>query len=107
MGRISLLVLDSLVPDGITITIPEHGESFEISQTIDGDIFVENYPVEINDQHHFFYTRLNSKEPYPVFIETTDDGHIDVLKEDGYFTQEFKDYFLEARTNTADIQNPH
>jgi hypothetical protein len=91
MGLLSLKILDGGLPTGVNIEIEENGEFFDISQTVDGRLFISNYTTTINDVYVNLSTTYNSKENYPLLCYH-DDTETTVFNEDGSFTEEFIDF---------------
>jgi hypothetical protein len=92
MGQLSLKILDGMLPTGVDILIEESGEPFEINRTIDGNIFVVNYYVTVNQMPVQFATKLNSKEPYPL-MAIVDYEEYEVFDNNGNFTTDFINRF--------------
>lgn len=92
-GRLALLVLDRMIPDGITIEIQESGEAFDIRQNeSDGSLFISNYPVRVNGRDVRFFSKYNSRDTY-AFYASEGEEEIQVFHEKGYFTPDFIEYF--------------
>jgi len=48
MGQLSLAILDGMTPEGITITVEETGEPFQIELDDDGYLYLTNYEMFVN-----------------------------------------------------------
>lgn len=88
MGQLSLKILDGMLPEGIKIEIDECGQPFEIHQTNDGRLYLNDYDVTINDTYVSLSTTYNSKDNYPL-ICFHDDVETTVFDDNGDFTQDF------------------
>ena len=108
LGRLSLGILDGkLSMYSISDEIDEPEGGFNIDNNDDGDIYCINYNVYVEAADGSkvkldLFTRLNSKEPYPLICLTHDDEIIDVFYDDGEFTNEFVDYL--KLINESDIE---
>jgi hypothetical protein len=94
MGQLSLKILDGMLPDGVKIRIDECGLPFDVHQTDDGRLFLNDYDVTINDTYVSMSTTYNSKDSYPL-VCYHDDVETTVFDENGNFTEEF----IELATN--------
>lgn len=94
MGMLCLLITDKILPEEVRII--ESREPFKILQdTSDGSISIANYHVYINDIPFKFETKLNSRNPYPLYcIDHYHDDDIQVFDHDGTISKEF-DKFIE------------
>lgn len=88
MGMLSLKILDCQLPEGISIKIEESGEPFKIKLSEEGNLFVSNYEVFINDRPVMVSTTYNSKSNYP-FHCMVDYCETPIFDESGEFTEEF------------------
>jgi hypothetical protein len=101
LGQLSVNILDGkLHKYGTTDLLEDEYEGFRISQSEDGDIFVDNYHVLaiLGGQTKVklkLYSRLNSREPYPLICETHDGSPEYVFADNGKFTKEFLNYIKE------------
>lgn len=95
IGIIALRIVNDELPDGIDIKIGETGEPFDIRQTVDGDIYISNYIITVNNDKVIFATLLNNKSNFPLVCYINDEI-IEVLDDDtGSFSIEFIEYFKE------------
>lgn len=88
-GRLVLLIHDRQAPAGLTF---EHdGGPFTILQDeSDGSIYVFNinFSMEGKDGQFYFFTTLNNKDPYPLYLKFEED-EAQVFTDAGDFTPEF------------------
>ena len=94
MGLLALKELDQMLPKGVDIRIESRSEEkdagFDIYRDEGNDgLYVGNYNVVINDEIYTAYTKYNSKDNYPLYIQ--DEDYVDylVFDEQGEFTDEF------------------
>lgn len=92
MGRLSIKILDFMLPVGIDISIEESGEPFDIRLDDSGYLYVINCPVSINDTIVTMKTNYNSKNNYPFYCELDYEDTL-VFDEEGNFTEEFIERF--------------
>ncbi len=57
-----------------------------------GDITCSNVYMMLYCAHYLFWRPINSREPWPLFIETMNDDVISVFDEHGDLTTEFKEF---------------
>jgi hypothetical protein len=99
-GRLSLLVHDLMLPDGVNIEINHDGEAFKIEQDFNsGDLYINNIITSINNSYVTFKTKLNSKDNYPLICEYQYD-YYNVFDDSGEFTEEF----IEFAKNIGNIE---
>jgi len=94
LGRLSLSILDNLEDVGQYLEEELEGVSFDIEQTIDGDIYVDNHSVYISatQEKIELFSFLNSRLDYPLyFLNDYGDAEM-VFKKSGKFTKEFLKY---------------
>lgn len=71
------------------VTFEHNGDPFEVWQDEnDGTLHVRNVEVFINGRPHHLCRPLNSREPWPLYIQTRDDERIAVFTENGKLTPE-------------------
>lgn len=96
LGKIAIGILDGKLGEfelEEKFTNPEDG--FEIVQNDDGDIMCENYRVFKGDEELYLFTRLNSKANWPLMTIDHHGEYIDVMDDNGKFTDEFLTYLSE------------
>jgi hypothetical protein len=96
LGKIAIGILDGKLGEfelEEKFTNPENG--FEIVQNDDGDIMCENYRVFKGDEELYLFTRLNSKANWPLMTIDHNAEYIDVMDDDGKFTNDFLTYLSE------------
>jgi hypothetical protein len=83
IGKICLLIHDNKI-NGLNIVHEDQSKGFEITQDPNsGDISVENiYFFDNAGTPVYFYTKLNSKDNYPMFMEYKDAEYYPI-SEDG------------------------
>lgn len=92
MGFLALRILNSELPEGITIEIEESGDAFDIGMTQDGSLTVLNYPVTINGEDVTMKTTINAKDNFPFFCEIDYTEYL-VFDDQGNFDKEFIERF--------------
>lgn len=71
------------------IKMSHDNDAFIILQNpSDGSIYCENVQISVNNEIKHFYTPLNSREAYPLFVEL-DEESIFVFDDSGNFSPEF------------------
>ncbi len=90
MGRLILLILDGRTP--VKMGYDEIDEPFEIELLDEGSLTISNLDVSIKKKKVIFKTTYNSKEPYPLFCGQDETESIEVLTDEGEFTEEFITY---------------
>ncbi len=88
MGILSLKILDGMLPEGISISIYESGEPFQIELDDCGDLRVMNYPIEVNGEEVIFFTAYNSKNALPFYAYINDEPVL-VFTNTTEFTNDF------------------
>jgi hypothetical protein len=67
VGRLALKIHDSMGPEGLKLEYDD--KPFEIR--LDGykdAFYVENMKFHVNGRQFYFYSQVNSHEPYPFFL---------------------------------------
>jgi hypothetical protein len=91
MGKLSLDILDRMLPEGLDISIDENGEPFAVAMMEDGSLTVENYLTCVNGVPAVFATTYNARDTYPFFC-IYDWVAYRVYDETGKFSEEFKEF---------------
>lgn len=96
LGQISIAILDNkLGKYGVEDYLEDADQGFIIDHTDDGDTYCSNYKVLVpmldkNEKAYLqLFSRLNSKEAYPLICMTHDNEVIEVFTEKGVFTTAF------------------
>lgn len=69
------------------VQIEYDGEPFDVRQDDDGRLWAENIGIFIQDKPYWHYRPLNSRQPWPLYLNTDDDC-IPVFTDDGQLTTE-------------------
>lgn len=97
MGHLHIMAQSVKCPDGITITIKENGQPFNIERDeSSGDIYVSNYKTKVNGNLVRFESNLNSQRAYPLSCYYNNTLYA-VFEDNGEFDSEF----IEAFTKPA------
>lgn len=90
LGQLVLHKHDGWIPN-LSIEHEDPEEGFQIWQdNADGDLSCSSLNICIKGMPARFFTKYNSKEPYPLMCEI-DDISYHVLTSEGDFTEEFKE----------------
>lgn len=91
MGRLYI----NLETAGLPHVVLEHdGKAFDVQQDPgSGDLSVANVVLKVAGQPLRLQRRLNSREPYPLYLVDEHDEEIEVLAEDGTFSAEALAFF--------------
>lgn len=74
---------------GLQDNLIHEDDEFEVQQTINGELTVNNIFLEANEREYRFYRPLNSREPYPLYTyDHENDIDVSVFNDDGTFTEE-------------------
>jgi|LakMenEpi03Aug12_release.lakeMendotaPanAssembly.Ray.scaffolds.fasta_scaffold2031590_1 hypothetical protein len=93
LGKISIGILDGkLGKYRLTEKYTREDEGFIILQNEDGDIMCDNYRVFKDEEEIYLFTRLNSKDIWPLMTINHHAEYIEVLDDDGKFTKDFIEY---------------
>lgn len=90
MGQLCLMIHDGLTP--VKMKMSHDGKPFEISLMDEGCLTIKNMEITINGEFHTFKTTYNSKDPFPLYVETDDLSDVPVFDDHGKWDQEFIDY---------------
>lgn len=66
------------------------GEQFEVLQDDDGNTFIYNVHLIVNNRVYMPYRPLNSRDPWPLLIDLPNGDTINVFEDDGELSYEFK-----------------
>lgn len=96
IGRVTLLMHDNQAPKNLTYEIT-YGmalkrKGFDVLLSPEGSLRLQNLPFFINENNHILKIPYNSKGAYPLYMELPDLSEIEVLNDEGNFTEEFIDY---------------
>lgn len=82
------LCLEKLQAPGVDL---EHdGEAFEVRQSDDdGSINVSNVLLSVRGEEMRLHRPLNSRQPWPLYLTTSDDEEFSVFNDDGTLTSDF------------------
>lgn len=69
------------------VTFEHDGMAFDVWQDEDGNLSIRNMEVFINGTPHHVQRPLNSREPWPLYLNTGED-YIPVFTDDGQLTPE-------------------
>ena len=95
LGRLSLLIHDNQLPS--RLSIDTDGDPFEIIQDESGQLTVGNITLMYGEELLEFYTPLNSRENYPLYVEYEYE-EVEVFDDKGGVRKEFLE-FLEELDN--------
>jgi hypothetical protein len=90
IGRLCLLIHDNTVP--CKMEFVHNGEVFDIVQTQDGDLMIDNVTIKVKGKVFNFKCHLNSKSNYTLYLYCDIEGIVDVFDEAGNFEKEFLDF---------------
>lgn len=84
--------LDDMGIGGVALVESEPGAPFRIVQDpSDGSLFVENVNLYVRGKCVHLYRPLNSREPWPLYVELSDRFDVlPVFDDDGNLTEEFE-----------------
>lgn len=89
IGRLSLLILDNMVP--CKIEIDENGQPFNICLLDEGSLTISNYRITVKGIELIFKTTYNSKANFPLYCECDEVDYL-VFDEEGNFSEEFNQF---------------
>lgn len=98
IGQLILHIENRITPENLTYF---HDDvDFKISQNeSDGSISIQNIEFEYNGRILHFYTLLNNKEPYPLYVYL-DDEECNVFMNDGILSPEFLEFLKNIENNS-------
>jgi hypothetical protein len=92
LGQLSLILLNygDRWPELELVHETDEDDGFVIDQdSSSGDLYLVNLHLRNIDRAYNFYSVLNSKEPYPLYVIGGDGNECSVLNDDGKFSDEF------------------
>ena len=97
LGQLSLIILDGMAPEGLSLTEPGDGCGFEVSMDpSDGSISVEAVQLRVAGRGTFGLRRdLNARDPWPLYVVDEDaenDTEIRVFDDGGKLSADFLEW---------------
>lgn len=84
MGKVAIAIHDGQTGE-LELVEEYDGEAFVVGfDSANGELYLENYSVLLNDEPLELYTPYNSRRPYPLLCRYGDESY-DVLDEQGNF----------------------
>ena len=94
LGRVALLILEGLAPDGMELRQTTEGAPFTIEQDpADGQIFCGNFTLVVGRLRGALSRPLNSRDAWGLYLtDTYTQQELTVFDAEGNFTQELQDW---------------
>jgi hypothetical protein len=95
LGRLWIVANEKIPPGVLDVRQPDHTETWSVRQDrSDGSLTLAGVVIQSPTAEYEFYTPLNSRDKYPLYVYRTDDpdqNAVRALTEDGELSPEFRE----------------